>query len=156
MTHLQLHIGAQHTSLVAQHTSLVAQQQTSMPVGWQSALPGNSQRLLPSAAALEMAIMQVEDAISANWPQRLALDTVHGSDPVLFRLASLSGLPALAGSRLERQQVEDLFSRLANAVEGGLATGLPATAEDISSLLILRELLHHLDIHSITLASPTV
>ena len=150
MTSFQLHITAQYTSL-----GQTTPRADSMPIGWQSALPGNRHTLLPSAAAVEMAIMQVEDAISANWPQRLALDTVHGGDPALFRLATLSGVPALVGSRLERQQVEGLFSRLANAVEGGLATGLPTTAEDIGSLLILRELLHHLDIRSITLASPT-
>lgn len=122
-----------------------------MPVGWQSALPGNSHGLLPSAAALEMAIMQVEDAISTNWPQRLALDTVYSSDAELRQLATLCGLPDTAGSRLARQQVEALFSRLANAVEGGSAAGLPDSRNFTGSLLILRELMHHLDIAAITL-----
>ena len=58
------------------------------------------------------------------------------------------------GSQLGRHSVEGLFSRLANAVEGGSAAGLPDGAEFIGSLLILRELLHHLDIAAITLVSP--
>lgn len=149
MTRLQLHIAAHHTSL-----GQATKPAQGMPLGWQSALPGNSHTLLPSAAAVEIAIMQVEDAISANWPQRLALDTVYSSDAELRQLATLCGLPDTAGSRLERQQVESLFSRLANAVEGGSAAGLPDSRNFIGSLLILRELLHHLDIHSITLLEP--
>jgi len=147
MSPLHLHIGAQHTSLVAQ-------QQTSMPVGWQTALIHSGQPALPSAAELELAIMQVEDSISTNWPQRLILDTVSSSDPAIYQIATLCGLPQQPGSRLQRQSVESLFSRLANAVEGGSAAGLPDNAEFIGSLLILRELLHHLDIAAITLASP--
>ena len=122
MTRFQLHIAAHHTSL-----GQATQPDHSMPTGWQSALPVNGHTLLPTAAALEMAIMQVEDAISASWPQRLALDTVYSSDAELLQLATLCGLSDTAGSRLERQQVEDMFSRLANAVEGGLASGLPST-----------------------------
>ncbi|WP_374557503.1 hypothetical protein [Aquitalea pelogenes] len=149
MTRYQLHIAAHHTSL-----NQAAQPAHRMPTGWQSALPVDSHTLLPTAVGLEMAIMQVEDAISASWPQRLALDTVYSSDAELRQLATLCGLPDTAGCRLERQMVESLFSRLANAVEGGLASGLPSTQAAMGSLLILRELLHHLDIASITLLEP--
>lgn len=150
MSPLHLHIGAAHTSLAPAHP---AQQPSSMPVGWQSALAATPQRL-PSAAALELAIMQVEDAISASWPQRLTLDAVSSSDPAICQMAALCGLPPQPGSRLQRHSVENLFSRLANAVEGGSAAGVPDNAEFIGSLLILRELLHHLDIAAITLADP--
>ena len=148
MSHLHLHIAAEHTSLAAQ------QQRTSMPVGWQTALASRKQPALPTAAALELAIMQVEDAISANWPQRLMLATVSSSDPAIYQIATLSGLAAEHGSQLGRHSVEGLFSRLANAVEGSSAAGLPDGAEFIGSLLILRELLHHLDIAAITLVGP--
>ncbi|RQO68144.1 hypothetical protein DBR44_15745 [Aquitalea sp. FJL05] len=153
MSHLHLHIGAEHTSL-GQAQAQAAQQQTSMPVGWQTALACGKQPTLPTAAALELAIMQVEDAISASWPQRLALDTVSSSDPAIYQMAALCGLPQHPGSQLGRHSVEGLFSRLANAVEGGAAAGLPDSAEFIASLLILRELLHHLDIATITLTRP--
>ncbi|NWK79707.1 hypothetical protein [Aquitalea sp. LB_tupeE] len=149
MTRYQLHITAHHTSLTQ-----AAQSAHSMPTGWQSALPVDSHTLLPTTAGLEMAIMQVEDAISASWPQHLALDTVYSSDAELQQLATLCGLPDTAGNRLERQQVESLFARLANAVEGGLTSGLPATQAGMGQLLIVRELMHHLDIASITLLEP--
>jgi hypothetical protein len=147
MSHLHLHIGAGHTSLAQAHP---AQQPSSMPIGWQSVLAAGPQRL-PSPAALEMAIMQVEDAISTCWPQSLALNTISGSDPALYQIATQCGLPLQPGSQLGRHSVESLFSRLANAVEGGSAAGLPDAADFVGSLLILRELMHHLDIAAITL-----
>jgi hypothetical protein len=153
MTHLHLHISPQHTSL--DHAPAQATQQpTSMPIGWQTALASSKQPALPTAAALELAIMQVEDAISASWPHRLALDTVNSSDPAIYQMAALCGLPQHPGSPLGRHSVEALFSRLANAVEGGGAAGLPDNTEFIGSLLILRELMHHLDIATITLTRP--
>jgi hypothetical protein len=126
-----------------------------MPVGWQSALPVNSHGLLPTAAALEMAIMQVEDAISASWPQRLALDTVYSSDAELRQLATLCGLPDTAGSRLERQQVEACSRAWPMPLKAALPAGLPDTGNFMGSLLILRELMHHLDIAAITLNIPS-
>lgn len=151
MSHLQLHIGPRHTSLGQQQPATAP---GNMAIGWQSALPAGSGQALPTPAGLELAIMQVEDAISASWPQRLALDTVSNSDPVTCQIAALCGLSVTPGSLLQRHNVESLFSRLANAVEGGARTGLPDDAQFVGSLLILRELLHHLDIQSITLASP--
>lgn len=153
MTSLHLHIGPQHSSL-DQEQADAAPAHTSMPIGWQSALSEGGRQPLPTPAGLELAIMQVEDAISTSWPQQLALDTVSSSDPAIYRMAALCGLPATPGSLLQRHNVESLFSRLANAVEGGSAAGLPAAADFAGSLLILRELLHHLDIRSITLLSP--
>ena len=124
-----------------------------MPLGWQSALAARRQQRLPTAADLEMAIMQVEDAISASWPQRLMLDTASSNDPALYQIAAQCGLPATPGSTLGRPSVESLFSRLANAIEGGSAAGLPDSHDFIGSLLILRELMHHLDIAALILDS---
>lgn len=105
---------------------------------------------LPAPHELEAAIDVIEDAlqgIAGNFSAR----TLNAS------AASLGALPAFAGAHgtlLSRVQVEAAFNRLAD-----LANGRPAALDPLpdepafaARLLVLRELMHHLDFHEIRLA----
>lgn len=104
------------------------------------------------AYALEAAIAGIEDEL-AQVPRRLHRRRVHSRSPRLAQLARAAGL---AGpGRLDREAVEQLFSRQAAVALGRPASseGLPQGPDFVASLLLTRELMHHLDLASITLSA---
>lgn len=91
---------------------------------------------------MEQAIDLVEDALAATGLRHLARGELLTDDP---RVRPLLGLTA-DGARLEREDVEVLFQRLASTSLGlpSALAGLPSGRESAAALLILRECMHHL------------
>jgi len=148
-----LHIDPQHTTISHQDSQGLVLHD-SIALGSGNVLPSTA--MPPGAAAMEMAIMTVEDAISATWRQPFASPSLYSDDPAIRQLAHLAGLDDTQPS-ISREAVERLFSRLASMVEGlpASAVGLPLDATLFGSLLILRELMHHTGISTILLPSAT-
>ncbi len=105
----------------------------------------------PSPAEVEEAINNVEDEVvqAANkLKERRLLCT---TDESVRRIAVISGVPESDDMSLSRDRMEQLFGRLA-----ALSMGRPVASDDIpvdrefaATLLILREVMHHLQFDSI-------
>ncbi|WP_197340943.1 alpha/beta hydrolase [Ralstonia solanacearum] len=104
------------------------------------------------AHAMEAAIVAIEDEL-ARVPRNLHHRSVASRSPRLGEIARAAGLDGQGSLSLDA--VERVFSR-----QSAVAMGLPAASEGlpeglafIAGLLVTRELMHHLGIESITLAT---
>lgn len=97
----------------------------------------------PSPGELEAAIQTIEDALMACG-DLVDTHTLVSSDAWLLQLARFAGC---SPERIDRDQVETCFNRLAALSEGHPLTQdpLPDDPQFPARLLILRELMHHLD-----------
>jgi len=125
-----LHFGAERTTIA----------ESELEVGWD--ITGRD----PSPLGLENAIAAIEDELS-----RKHGDLVKGAAPVtrdrtIREIALAAGVPAGAEMTLAVEAVEQMFQRLA-----ARAPGLPAGREFTGKLVILRELMHHLEFPSIVI-----
>jgi exopolyphosphatase/pppGpp-phosphohydrolase len=103
-------------------------------------------RALPTGAELEQAIAWVEDELMR------ADSRIRGSGPVFAGIEALreilrdAGAAAAPPASLDIDTVERAFNRLAAVAQGrpSAREGLPSGASFAATLLILRELMHHL------------
>ena len=109
----------------------------------------------PTPGEMEVAIMAVEDEITRVPASLVAGSSLFTTDVAIRTIAQVAGLTDQPVMHLGRAEVERTFDRLAYVVEGRPASseGLPESAEFGATLLILRELMHHLGFASITIAS---
>lgn len=102
------------------------------------------------AHAMEIAIAAIEDEL-ARVPKNLRHRSISSRSPCLREIARAAGLDGQGN--LSREAVEQVFFRQ-SAVAMGRPTAsevLPDGLAFIAGLLLTRELMHHLDIDSITL-----
>jgi len=131
-----LHIGAERTSVA----------DATLPFGWRSIARDCFRHDPPSPLELENAIAAVEDEV-ARAHEGIAKGTILLTDNSTIReIALAAGVPAGAEMTLAREAVEHTFQRFASR-----APGLPAGGEFAAMVLILRELMHHLDFPSIVI-----
>lgn len=105
---------------------------------------------LPRPLELERAIDHVEDELmrAVAWTAgRTTLATEH---PLVLGLAP-------SGAVVQRDAVEALFQRLASGALGDPSAlkGVPTGREAAATLLILRELMHHLGFSQVVVAPPS-
>jgi exopolyphosphatase/pppGpp-phosphohydrolase len=148
-----LQIGAQETVLrigagpgAALHTLPLGAQVTA--VAWFRHDP-------PTEAEIENAIAAVEDLVMPlhrQLPGGLALET---QDAAIRQIAVLAGVADGPAMVLGLEAMERVFDRLAAVVMGRPAaqSGLPPGPGFAATLLILRELMHHLQFAAITVRS---
>lgn len=105
----------------------------------------------PLALTMETAIAAIEDDL-AMVPRELHGIALTGSDPALLDIARAAGLDE-NNAAITRDAVEQVFARQASVALGRPASseGLPETPTFVPALLLVRELMHHLDIASIQL-----
>jgi len=106
----------------------------------------------PRPQDIERAINDIEDALMHARGKLGNTGAVASEDRVLLEIASVAGLGKTAKT-LPRQAVEALFERLA-AVALGRPNAQERLPEDMhlaASIVILREVMHHLDVPSIGL-----
>lgn len=117
---------------------------------------------LPTPLELETAIAHVEDEVYAahvrhrtSVPAGLIV-TPLSTDPALHEIATLAGVEAGVQRTLTLDAMERLFNRLAAVAQGRPAAheGLPASAPFAASLLVLRELMHHMPFQTLVLLPP--
>ncbi len=109
---------------------------------------------LPTPLELERAIDHVEDELMRAVAWTAGRSTLVTDHPLVRALAQADGA---AGAVLTRDVVEALFQRLASGALGDPSAlrGLPAGKEAAATLLILRELMHHLGFSQVVVAPPS-
>jgi hypothetical protein len=105
-----------------------------------------------TAADIERAIERVEDAIDHPKAEIARSLKVRG-DETLGRLAEAAGLASGPDLSLTTEAVEALFSRLARQAAGAVpvADRLPGDACFAATLVLLRELMHHLRVSTLSI-----
>ena len=110
----------------------------------------------PDAADLERAIEAVEDIVmplARRIPAGTALVT---ADALAHSIGALSRDAAPSSGLLALEDIEQLFSELAALAQGRPVSQshLPRGLELAGYLLIVRELMHHVGFHALTLTKP--
>lgn len=108
---------------------------------------------MPMALAMENAIADIEDAL-AQVPRELHGIVLASHEPSLHLLADAAGL-GTHDTSLSRDAIEHVFARQTSVALGRPAAseGLPEAPAFVPTLLLVRELMHHLDIASIKIGS---
>lgn len=146
-----LRIGPQHSQLLIGYE---ARPQSNFPLanGSQTIAHEYLLHTPPLPTELEGAILAIEEQIAAAHITTAAGARLYSSDPIVRRIAHL-----LPGSReeplsLSTDVVQCAFNPLVNVALGRPAAhdALPLDIDFVATLLMLRELLHHLQFSSIT------
>ena len=105
----------------------------------------------PSPLDLENAIAAFEDEIARAQALPKPGSRMRTQDPFVREIARAAGLPPHAETLFAVTAVEQAFQRLAAQAERGMrsADGLPEGNDAAAALVILRELMHHLDFPAI-------
>ena len=109
----------------------------------------------PTLAEVENAIQVVEDEIMSLHRQLIATPDLYTLDESVYEIAKLT---VSTGSEkkiiLSRPDMEQVFNRLAAIISGRPASQdvLPTTNSFAATLLILREVMHHLGFMNITVS----
>ncbi|MDQ7989262.1 MAG: hypothetical protein REI09_06475 [Candidatus Dactylopiibacterium sp.] len=103
---------------------------------------------VPTPLALETAIQHIEDALQPAARRFAPGATLRTADAWFAGLARFAGAPA---DTLDRDTLERAFSRLAALAEGRPERQDPLPADPLfaARLVVLRELMHHLDFHAL-------
>lgn len=147
-----LHIGAEHTGL-AMGIGPEIQSRFVFAIGSDGIAREHLRHQPPTALELEHAIFTVEEEVMPGYRSLPPGSTLYSSDASIRVIASLAGVSHAAVMRLSVESVEQIFNRLAFVVGGRPASveRLPENNQFASTLLILRELMHHLGFSSITI-----
>ena len=151
---MRLHIAAGAIS-VGPDAARAAGAGFAVPIGWEDIARDYLKHSPPTPAELEAAITRIEDEIM---PRRAAVPgqtRVETNDPGIRDIARVAGLQDATPLTLDLQAVERVFNALADVASGSPSgsRGLPEAPRFAATLLILRELMHHLNIPSISVHS---
>lgn len=145
-----LHIGDDHTGL-AVGTGEGEPATLTMAIGSQRTARAFFQRAVPSPLELENAIATVEDELTRARPLVQDRPRLYTTDAAIRAIAVLSGVTEGVAMELSIEALERSFDRLTSIALGRPASheGLPDDKPFAATLLILRELMHHLQFASI-------
>lgn len=154
-----LHVGDEHTFISTGAQATAPSIALTLPIGRLKTARDFFRGDLPTPLALETAIAQVEDAVYAAhvchrpWMPPEALIAPYATDRALHDIATLAGVAAGAQRVLTLDAMERVFNRLVAVSQGRPAAheGLPASAPFAATLLVLRELMHHLPFQTLVL-----
>ncbi len=126
----------------------VNQAQVVLNLGWQQVAQRHLHHAPPTPGELEEAINAIEDEVMRVHRQVPVGAQLLSRDPAVGALAVLAGAVEAAEMTVSVAAVERLFERLAAVALGRPAAqeGLPVDAAFFARALILRELLHHLQV----------
>ncbi|MBS2100055.1 hypothetical protein [Carboxylicivirga linearis] len=105
---------------------------------------------VPNEAEIEYAINYIEDELMSNKALLNVEDELTTKDTAMMDLFRKNGLNE---SKYDRQRVEDLFNQYAYIIMGAspVISGIDINKKDIAVILVLREIMHHLNFKSIEL-----
>jgi hypothetical protein len=148
-----LHMGPERTLIVPVEGAGAPPRSTAitLALGTHRTARAFFRRDVPTPLELENAIASVEDEVYlghqryAPWPHAPGA-AWWSTDAHLVALAELAGVPRAPAMLLTLEAMERLFQRLAFVAEGRPAAseGLPERVEFAATLLLLRELMHHM------------
>lgn len=146
-----LHVGAQHTVMLSGSAERPGPAFT-LAVGARRTAAAFFRHELPAPHELERAIDTVEEEVMRA--RTLAADGAE----LVATAAGLGEWAGFAAPTMTLQTVENFFQRLASASLGqpGALAGLPAGREAAATLLILREVMHHLGFGAITVIDADI
>jgi len=147
-------IGPRQTHIVC-GKSMTGEANISLDIGSQKTSADHFKHRPPTPGEMEHAIMGVEDEIAQVPTARLAGSNLFTTDDAVRQIALVAGLAHQPTMLLSMAEVERTFDRLTYVLEGRPASseGLPESSEFGTTLLILREFMHHLGFSSITVVS---
>ena len=142
-TRLQLH--ARHTNLQTGHSDPIT-----LAVAPQGLAADFFRHQPPTPHELEQAIDAIEDALMSARIEHDERGTLMTGGPLVRAIPGLQR----EGDSLARDAVEAQFHRLASASLGPrlLAAAMPLDADVVATVLLLRELMHHLGFAAVTVA----
>jgi len=145
-----LHIGDEQTVL-AVGDSLDAPATLTMAIGAQRTAREFFKRVVPNPLELENAIATVEDEVMRARTLVQGRPRLYTMDPAIRTIAKVSGVTEGAAMELSIDALERSFDRLTSVALGRPASheGLPDDKAFAATLLILRELMHHLQFAAI-------
>lgn len=156
-----LHMGTEHTLIAMVGEGAAQGPLFTLALGTHRTAREFFRRDLPTPLELENAIASVEDEVYLAHRQYAQPGNVPGTawwstDARLVALAELAGVPRAPAMLLTLEAMERLFQRLAAVSEGRPAAseGLPESVEFATTLLLLRELMHHMPFGELHLAVP--
>ncbi|WP_051849318.1 hypothetical protein [Thiomonas sp. FB-Cd] len=144
-----LHIGANRT-VIAVGQGSQPQATWSLEIGSRKIANAYFKRELPAPEEIEAAIVEIEDEISLARPLFALAPTVLTNDAAVRDIAVAAGVGVGASITLTLDAVERTFERLVATALRQLGHDLPQGTQFAATLTILRELMHHLKIPSIT------
>ena len=146
-----LHIGANRT-VIAVGQGSQPQATWTLEIGSRKIANAYFKRALPAPEEIEAAIVEIEDEISRVRPIFAAASTVLTNGAAVRDIALAAGVEVGVGASvvLTLDAVERTFERLVATALRQLGHDLPQGTEFAATLTILRELMHHLKIPSIT------
>jgi exopolyphosphatase/pppGpp-phosphohydrolase len=145
-----LHIGEEQT-ILAVGDGLDTPTTLTMAMGAQRTARAFFKRTVPSPLELENAIAMVEDEVMRARTLVQSRPRLYTTDPAIRTIAVLSGVTEGAAMELSIEALERSFDRLTSVALGRPASheGLPEDKAFAATLLILRELMHHLQFAAI-------
>ena len=144
-----LHIGTNRTA-IAIGQDREPQATWTLEIGSRKVANAYFKRALPAPEEIEAAIASIEDEIIRARPLVAAASTVLTNDTELRDIALAAGASNGERIMLTLDAVERTFERLAAAALRQFGHDLPQGTQFAATLTILRELMHHLKIPSIT------
>ena len=158
-----LHLGAEHLTWAAGTSAPEHAVRLCLPLGGAHTARRFFRGAIPTPLELENAIAAVEDEVHIAHRQLQGLLppgqvwAPWSADAALHDLATLAGVPTGPHRVLTLDAMERLFNRLAAVSEGRPAAqeGLPDDPAFAGTLLVLRELMHHLPFASLVLVVGT-
>ncbi|MES2611732.1 MAG: hypothetical protein V4679_15900 [Pseudomonadota bacterium] len=148
-----LYMGPERTQIVPVDAAGAAPQAApiTLAMGTHRTARAFFRRDVPTPLELENAIASVEDEVYLAHQRYAQLPHAQGSmwwstGAHLVALAELAGVPRAPAMVLTLEAMERLFQRLAFVSEGRpeASEGLPESVEFATTLLLLRELMHHM------------
>lgn len=145
-----LHIGQLQTVL-AMGTEREPAVVLALAIGTSKTVADHFRQDPPAPAEMENAIMVVEDEVTRA-REAVAGSALYTMDSAIREIALIAGVAQGREMALSLEAVEQTFDRLSGVVLGRPAAseGLPAGGAFAATLLILRELMHHLKFATIT------
>ena len=124
------------------------QKEIKLPAGYEFIWSKFFQHPIPTDAEIDYAINYIEDALMSNKELLNHNKEIYSGDKKLIAVFQKN---ELTNDFLSRLAVEDLFNRYARVIMGAPLSSIKAeiTAEDCAILLILREIMHHLNFDTI-------
>ena len=121
-----------------------------LPAGYQYLVERFFKHDIPTDSETEYAINYIEDELMSNTELQNNQENLYSADKKLINIFHKNGIEAHYQSR---KSIEDLFSQYARVIIGASASELQTniTREDFATVLVLREIMHHLDFEALTL-----
>lgn len=158
-----LHVGLERTVVATGLDPELPSVVLTLALGSQKTARQFFRHALPTPLELETAIAWVEDEVYAAhirhrpWVPEGAVVMPWSTDASLHGIATLAGMEQGPVGTLSLDAMEHLFHRFAAVSEGRPASqeGLPVDAAFAATLLVLRELMHHMPFGAVRLLAVT-